>query len=46
MQAAAQIARRMIGEGRESLVLVPENRYVSGLRAIADHLIGRIDRLA
>ena len=46
LQAAAQIARRMITEGRESLVLVPENRYVSGLRAIADHLIGLIDRLA
>jgi len=45
LPAAAQIARRMILEGRESLVLVPENRYVSGLRAIADHLIGLIDRL-
>jgi octaprenyl-diphosphate synthase len=46
LPAAAQIARRMLGEARQSLEAVPVNRYVNGLQAIADHLIGLVDRLA
>ena len=46
LQSAAQVARRMVIESKESLDLVPTNRYVSGLHAIADHLIGLIDRVA
>ena len=46
LSAAAQIARRMLNEARQSLEAVPVNRYVNGLQAIVDHLIGLVDRLA
>ena len=42
--AAAGIARRMLEEAKASLAPVPDNKYVSGLHAIADHLIRLIDR--
>lgn len=43
--AAAQVAKRMLHEARQSLDAVPVNRYVNGLQAITDHLIGLVDRL-
>jgi geranylgeranyl pyrophosphate synthase len=43
--AAAQIAKRMLNEARQSLEAVPANRYVNGLQAITDHLIGLVDQL-
>jgi len=43
--AAAQIAKRMLHEARQSLEAVPTNRYVNGLQAITDHLIGLVDQL-
>jgi octaprenyl-diphosphate synthase len=46
LSAAAQIARRMLNEARQSLEAVPVNRYVNGLQVIVDHLIGLVDRLA
>ena len=46
LPAAAQIARRMLNEARQSLEAVPVNRYVNGLQAIVDHLIGLVERLA
>ncbi|CAN5381079.1 polyprenyl synthetase family protein [soil metagenome] len=46
VQAAAQVARRMLNEGRESLAIVPTNRYVSGLQGITDHLISLVDRIS
>jgi len=45
ISAATQIARRMLDEARQSLETVPVNRYVTGLQAISDHLIGLIGRL-
>jgi octaprenyl-diphosphate synthase len=44
--AAAQIAKRMLHEARQSLESVPVNRYVSGLQAITDHLIGLVEQLS
>jgi octaprenyl-diphosphate synthase len=44
--AAGQIAKRMLTEARQSLEAVPVNRYVTGLQAITDHLIGLVDQLA
>ncbi|MGA7905742.1 MAG: polyprenyl synthetase family protein, partial [Terrimicrobiaceae bacterium] len=46
LSAAAQTARRMLHEARQSLEAVPMNRYVNGLQSIADHLIRMVDRLA
>jgi octaprenyl-diphosphate synthase len=46
LSAAAQVARRMLNEARQSLEVVPLNRYVNGLHSIADRLIGLVDRLA
>jgi octaprenyl-diphosphate synthase len=43
--AAAQIAKRMLHEARQSLEAVPVNRYVNGLQAITDHLIGLVEQL-
>ena len=43
--AAAQVARRMLGEARQSLAILPANRYVSALHAIADHLDRLLDRM-
>jgi geranylgeranyl pyrophosphate synthase len=45
ISAAAQIAKRMLNEARQSLDTVPGNRYVNGLQAITDHLIGLVDQL-
>jgi octaprenyl-diphosphate synthase len=45
LKSAAQVAQRMVVEGKASLEPVPENRYVNGLRAIADHLIRLIDQV-
>ena len=45
ISAAAQIAKRMLNEARQSLEAVPVNRYVNGLQTITDHLIGLVDRL-
>lgn len=45
LQAAAQVARRMLVEAKTSLETVPTNRYVNGLDAIADHVIGLIDQV-
>lgn len=46
LKGAVQIALRMLDEAREALEVVPENRYVNGLRAIADHVTGLIGRMA
>ena len=35
----------MLNEARQSLEAVPANRYVNGLHAITDHLIGLVDQL-
>jgi octaprenyl-diphosphate synthase len=43
LQASAQVARKMVIEGRDSLTDLPVNRHVSGLRSIADHLVSLID---
>lgn len=45
LSAAAQVARKLLDEGRASLDTVPANRYVHGLRSITDHLGGLIDQL-
>jgi octaprenyl-diphosphate synthase len=45
IQSAASVALRMMNEGRDALDAVPTNRYVSGLQAIADHLIKVIAQL-
>ncbi len=45
VRAAAQVAHRLIGEAKESLSAVPENRYVGGLSAIADHLTDLLNAL-
>jgi octaprenyl-diphosphate synthase len=45
VNAAAQIALRLIGEARACLDSVPDNRYVSGLRAITEHVSYLIARL-
>lgn len=46
MEAAAGVARRMLGEAQDALQAVPTNRYVTGLQAIADHIIGLVGRIA
>ena len=45
IQSAASVALRMMNEGRDALDAVPTNRYVTGLQAIADHLIKVIAQL-
>lgn len=45
LQGAVQVALRMLNEAKEALAVVPTNRYVNGLQAIADHLIGLISRM-
>lgn len=42
--SAAAIGKRLVDEARASLDLVPANRYAAGLRAIADHLDGLIEK--
>lgn len=46
LKGAVQVALRMLDEAKEALEVVPANRYVNGLRAIADHVIGLISRMA
>ncbi len=46
MKGAAQVALRLLTEAKQSLEVVPANRYVNGLHAIADHVIGLIGRMA
>ena len=45
VHASAQVAHRLIKEARECLDSVPDNRYVSGLRAITEHVSYLIARL-
>lgn len=46
LKGAVQVALRLLAEAKQSLEVVPANRYVSGLHAIADHLNGLISRIA
>lgn len=46
MKGAVQVALRLLNEAKQSLEVVPANRYVNGLQAIADHLTGLIGRMA
>ncbi len=45
VSAAAQVARNMLIEARESLSAAGSNEYLAGLRAITEHLAQLIDRL-
>lgn len=45
VNAAAQVANRLITEARACLDIVPDNRYVSGLRAITEHVSYLIAKL-
>jgi len=46
VHASAKVALRLIAEARECLDVVPDNRYVSGLRAITEHVSYLIARLS
>jgi len=45
ISAAAQVARRMLNEARQSLGIIPTNRYVAGLQSVTDHLVGLTEQL-
>lgn len=45
VNASALVAERLISEARTGLDVVPDNRYVSGLRAITEHVSHLIAKL-